>query len=338
AVYKQLVQWTAQQDAPVSKWLLAVAYILPGILIASLAAYGILRDELYWTIASRLFPINLFIFFLVVKKVKKAMFSADKVNDMLKEYSAMFRQAEVASYTSEKLQNLQQRLNVTGAKASTEIQKLAAIFAAMETVQNPFSAVIMNGLYLHHIHQLHKLNNWKQQYAAHVPGWLEVLGELEMLGSLANLHDNNPEFCFPSLNADHVIAFSGLGHPLIAAEKRVCNDVTFDEHRFIILTGSNMSGKSTFLRTLGINLVLARSGSVVCAQSFRFFPFELYVSMRITDSLQESQSFFYAELKRLQTIIQYIQSGHPTFILLDEILRGTNSNDKRNGTIGLITT
>lgn len=97
-----------------------------------------------------------------------------------------------------------------------------------------------------------------------------------------------------------------------------------------------MSGKSTFLRTLGVNLVLAQAGAAVCARSFRFYPYDVFVSMRITDSLQDSESFFYAELKRLKAIIEHLGKGHKTFILLDEILRGTNSNDKHNGTIGLI--
>ena len=97
-----------------------------------------------------------------------------------------------------------------------------------------------------------------------------------------------------------------------------------------------MSGKSTFLRTLGINLVLARTGSRVCAETFVFYPYSVHVSMRITDSLQDSESFFYAELKRLHSIIVELEHGEKTFVILDEILRGTNSNDKHNGTIGLI--
>jgi len=123
---------------------------------------------------------------------------------------------------------------------------------------------------------------------------------------------------------------------MIAVEKRICNDVGFESGDFMILTGSNMSGKSTFLRTLGVNLVLARAGSMVCAEKFQFFPFDLHVSMRITDSLEDSTSFFYAELKRLQGIIQHLQSDRHTFVLLDEILRGTNSHDKHEGTIGLL--
>jgi DNA mismatch repair ATPase MutS len=127
-----------------------------------------------------------------------------------------------------------------------------------------------------------------------------------------------------------------MGHLLIRASKRITNSISFNDQPFVILTGSNMSGKSTFLRTLGINLILARSGSPVCARQFEFYPYDVQVSMRISDSLQDSESLFYAELKRLHNIIQQLEAGHKTFIILDEILRGTNSNDKHNGTVGLI--
>lgn len=334
-IYHQLLQWTKQEEQPVSKVLLVVAYILPALLFISLGIFVFTRVELYWDIALRLFPANLFLFFLLVKRVRKAMFSADKVNEILKAYSGMFHMAEQAGFNSSKLKALQQQLQVTGAQASTEIRKLAAIFAAMETVQNPFSAVVMNGLYLHHIHQLHKLHTWKKKNATHVSEWLDVLGELEMLHSLANLLDNNPGFLFPELNREQTITFKDLGHPLIAEENRVCNDITFDQHRFAILTGSNMSGKSTFLRTLGVNMVLAGMGSAVCATAANIQPLKILVSMRQTDSLADSESYFFAEVKRLKFIIDQLDQ-EVCFVLLDEILRGTNSDDKRSGTIGVI--
>ena len=197
-------------------------------------------------------------------------------------------------------------------------------------------SILLNGLFLFHIHILYRLSRWKKHYAAAIPGWLEVIGKLEALSSLGNFHFNNPENCFPEISTTPDLQATELGHPLIRKEKRICNDVSFSQQQFIILTGSNMSGKSTFLRTVGMNLVLARSGSAVTALSFVFYPFDVFVSMRITDSLQESESFFYAELKRLQTIVQHLEQHNNTFVILDEILRGTNSNDKRNGTIGLI--
>lgn len=334
-IYTRLIQWTKQEEQPVAKPLLVLAYLLPALLIGSLILYMFTRTELYWDIGTKLFPINLLLFFFLVKRVRKAMFGADKVNEMLKEYSAMFQQLEKASYTSRHLATLQQKLKVTGAQASIELKKLASIFAGMETVQNPFSAVIMNGLYLHHIHQLHKLSLWKKKYAIHVPEWLDVLGEVEMLNSLANLQDNNPGFCFPTLNENHVISFTALGHPLITEDKRICNDVTFDQHRFMILTGSNMSGKSTFLRTLGVNMVLAGMGSAICATAATVHPLRIFVSMRQSDSLADSESYFFAEVKRLKYIMDQLHD-EICFVLLDEILRGTNSDDKRSGTIGVI--
>jgi hypothetical protein len=334
-IYTKLLAWTEEESKPVAKPLLVLAYILPVLLFASFGMYAFTHKELYWDITTKLFPLNLFIFFFMVKRIRKAMFSADKVNEMLKEYAAMLQKIEQSQYSSERLKALQQKLNITGALSSSELQKLSAIFSGMETVQNPFSAVIMNGLYLHHIHQLHKLNQWKKKYAVHVKVWLEVIGEMEMLNSLANLLDNNPGFTFPGLNNEHLINFNQLGHPLIGEENRVCNDVTFDQHRFIILTGSNMSGKSTFLRTLGVNMVLAGMGSAVCATESNIHPLKIFVSMRQTDSLADSESYFFAEVKRLKFIMDQLDD-EVCFVLLDEILRGTNSDDKRSGTIGVI--
>ena len=159
---------------------------------------------------------------------------------------------------------------------------------------------------------------------------------MEALSSLANLAYNNPGYTKPILKTAEDLTAHDMGHPLIPAERRITNSISLKEEKFVILTGSNMSGKSTFLRTLAINLVLARAGSVVCAKAFSFYPYDIFVSMRIDDSLSGNESFFYAELKRLQRIIHRAQEGNPTLVLLDEILRGTNSNDKHNGTVGLI--
>jgi len=195
---------------------------------------------------------------------------------------------------------------------------------------------LLNGLFLFHVHILYMLGIWKQQHAHHIKGWLQLIGRFEALGSFGNLSYNNPAFCRPQLSEARAFSASALGHILVKSHKRVCNDLSFNDQKFVILTGSNMSGKSTFLRTLGTNLVLAKAGSVVCATRFEFYPFDVFVSMRITDSLQDSESLFYAELKRLQSIIKSLEGGRQHFVILDEILRGTNSNDKRSGTIGLI--
>ena len=145
----------------------------------------------------------------------------------------------------------------------------------------------------------------------------EIIGEMEMLQSLANFSYNNPDFCFPMLNDNYEIAFTHMSHPLLTANKRVSNNVTFQPQSFIILTGSNMSGKSTFLRSLGINMVLARMGSVVCASQANIHPMPILVSMRLSDSLSDSESYFYAEIKRLKQIMDALDSQR-AFVLLDE--------------------
>ena len=164
---------------------------------------------------------------------------------------------------------------------------------------------------------------------------MEVVGEVEAFNSLANYTYNNSSYAFPNISDNQSMSFENLGHPLLNAKKRVTNSINFTNHRFVILTGSNMSGKSTFLRTIGVNLVLAGIGAPICATEATFFPLPLFVSMRLTDSLEDSESYFYAEVKRLQLIIEQVQK-QSCFVLLDEILRGTNSDDKQSGTIGVI--
>lgn len=332
-IYDRLIRWSAQEEKPVNKLLLALCYVLPVLLIGALLAYAVTRTSLYWDIAIRLFPLNLLLFFFQLKRIRRAMFSADKVQELLKEYASILLQIEQATYAAAHLKSVQEKLKTTG--ASVQLKKLAAIYSGLETVQNPFAAIITNGLYFNHIHLLQRLSVWKQRHAANIPLWLDMIGEMEMLNSLANLHYNNPGFCFPGLNEEYALSFKALGHPLIASGKRVCNDIRFDDFRFMVLTGSNMSGKSTFLRTLGINMVLAGAGSVICAAEADIHPLKVFVSMRQSDSLADSESYFFAEVKRLKYIMDQLKE-EVCFVLLDEILRGTNSDDKRSGTIGVI--
>jgi len=331
--YNRLLHWAQKPETPVPVFARILAWLLPAALIAALLLYAILQEELYKDIAIRLFPLNLLLFFFLLRRIRGAMFAADKANAMLLSYAAILRRIDSGTYASACLLRLQRQLRDTN--AGERIQQLTKIYAGMEAVQNPFAAVFMNGLYLAHVHMLHKLSLWKNAYAVHIPDWLQVIGEMELLNSLANLHYNNPGFCFPELNRQERIAFRALGHPMIPPGKRVCNDISFESHRFMILTGSNMSGKSTFLRTLGINMVLAGMGSCICAAAADIHPLPVLVSMRQSDSLADSESYFFAEVKRLQYIMEQA-SRQTSFVLLDEILRGTNSDDKRSGTIGVI--
>jgi DNA mismatch repair ATPase MutS len=163
--------------------------------------------------------------------------------------------------------------------------------------------------------------------------WIECVGTIETLNSLACFAYNNPEFCKPVVLQDGlIIQANGLAHPLIPASTRIANDIFLgNNNKLALITGSNMSGKTTFLRTAGINLLLAQCGAPVCSKSFSFTPMYILTAIRITDSLQHHTSYFMGELKRLQNIIQYLQKGKPALVLIDEILRGTNTDDKSHG-------
>lgn len=318
-----------------SKWYYLMM-LFPLGTIGSLLYYVIAEHEGAFSLFSKLFIINLLIAFSFARKITSQLSISSSVTKILQNYSNQLRLIEQEDFTSPLLKQYRQQLLHNGSSASRLIAQLASLFNYLETVVNLLVSILLNGLFLFHIHILFRLGNWKKKYANNITHWLQLIGKLEALSSFANLYYNNPEFCFPKTLDKPDFAATNLGHTLVKKEKRVCNDISFSQQKFIILTGSNMSGKSTFLRTLGTNLILAKSGSPVCATSFTFYPFDIFVSMRITDSLQENESLFYAELKRLRAIIKSLEDKKQTFVILDEILRGTNSNDKRNGTIGLI--
>ena len=191
---------------------------------------------------------------------------------------------------------------------------------------------------LWNLQQALDLEQWKKQYATDVESWFNTLGSFEALNSFATLHFNDPGSCFAVLHAQHFfIAAKELGHPLINKNKRVNNFIDIENRgELMLVTGSNMAGKSTYLRSVGINTVLAMAGAPVCANSFIISPVQLISSMRIADNLEESTSTFYAELKKLKTVIDKVNAGEKVFILLDEILRGTNSLDRHTGSEALI--
>lgn len=326
------------QAPPVFKKALPFYLLLlfPAAAVLLTLLYFILDQPILKGLAGILFVANLGITLSFIKQITRTISVSSQISKALQAFGGQLGLLETTTFRSKLLLQLQQNLQTSGLAASASIRQLFSLLSQMDYIFNVFISPWLNGFLLFHPILLFRLDRWKARNKDQVMTWLNTVGETEALGCFGNLAFNHPDFVVPSLSATPDLEAKDLGHPLISAEKRINNDIRFHEQAFIILTGSNMSGKSTFLRTLGINLVLARAGSAVCASSFHFYPFPIYVSMRITDSLQDSESFFYAELKRLHTIILKIETGEPCFVLLDEILRGTNSNDKHNGTIGLI--
>ncbi|MGB8358461.1 MAG: DNA mismatch repair protein MutS, partial [Bacteroidales bacterium] len=182
------------------------------------------------------------------------------------------------------------------------------------------------------------LEGWKRDHSGSTTTWFASMAEFEVISSVANMAFNNPDWVMPKVVPEYfTFRAEDAGHPLIPHSRRINNDIEISgKGKAVLVTGSNMSGKSTFLRTCGVNTVLALAGAPVCAKTFTVSHMNVYSSMRIADSLEENISSFYAELRRLHSIITVAENDPKVFLLLDEILRGTNSNDRYTGSVALI--
>ena len=292
--------------------------------------YGYVSNAL-----SYLFLINLIVLGRFMNRIQAEIANSSNIDKTIHQYSLLLQKIEEETFQSGKLIDLQQKLLFKKENASVHLKQLAGLFSKMDSIGNFVTAIVFNGTFLFNLHVLKSLIQWKIEHAEALENWLVVIGEFEMLNSLANMSYNNPEFVYPTLNTNFEIDFTNLSHPLLNGKIRIGNDVRFHPESFMILTGSNMSGKSTFLRSLGINMVLSGMGAPVCASQANVHPLPVLVSMRLSDSLSDSESYFFAEIKRLKQIMDELES-RPAFVLLDEILRGTNSDDKRNGTIEVV--
>jgi len=245
---------------------------------------------------------------------------------------------EKKSFPAIFLQQLQQQLKQQNTSASTEIQYLKGILQRFDVRLNVYVFIILNTIFLWDVWQIRALNKWRIKNAHQVQNWFAVIAQFEVVQSFAIAGFNHPSWHFPTIKTSFFsLQSQQMGHPLIPYSKAVTNDFsTTGTGQITLITGSNMAGKSTFLRSIGCNIVLALAGSKVCAASFSISPIRLMTSMRIADNLAENTSTFYAELKKLKAIIEAVQQQQPVFILLDEILRGTNSLDRHTGSKALI--
>jgi len=258
---------------------------------------------------------------------------------VLKKYSRLFGMIEKYEFKSNRMIALQSVLISDKDSASKAIRQLSKITNAFDTRLNLLAGFLMNIFFLWDIRQSIRLERWQKKYRPNLASWFDVMAETDAFISLAGYAYNNPGYVFPQADENDKFNFTAeqMGHPLIHADKRVCNDFTVNDWgRFTILTGANMAGKSTFLRTIGVNMVLASCGAPACAGSLTFNPVELITSIHTIDSLANNESYFYAELKRLKLIIDMLKEGKQVFIILDEILKGTNSKDKQAGSKALI--
>ncbi|HKZ68400.1 MAG TPA: hypothetical protein VJ111_18660, partial [Chitinophagaceae bacterium] len=252
---QQLKAWLNAKPGFTNKAVYLLVMLFPIATIACLVYYFISEQDEMLNIFYFLFIVNLVIAGIFAKRISSHLSVSTSVTKILQQFSGQLHQIEKQSFKSPLLHQLQQGLktgNLT--TASRSIAKLASLFNYLETVINLVVSLLLNGLFLFHVHILYALEKWKQKNGSYILPWLELSGEVEALNSFANLSFNNKTFCQPQISKAETLVADNMGHPLIRIEKRINNSISFAEHRFVILTGSNMSGKSTFLRTLGINL------------------------------------------------------------------------------------
>lgn len=312
-------------------------FTLPVITIASIVLS--IMDFVVVQIPIMMVILQLLIVSMYGRKILKVQSLLTSKVGIISKYAQFLLLIEKSNFKTPYLVDLKRRLSHDGVETpSTIIKQLSGLLNWMDANLNIIAAVILNGLFLFNLHILAAVEKWKARYRDVIPRWFEITGEYDALASLANFACNNPEYIFPEqATEEYLLEASDLGHPLIPINECVTNSITMSGwNQFCIITGANMSGKSTFLRTVGTNYVLAMIGAPVFASKFTFFPIRLHSSIRTSDSLARKESFFYAELKRLKGIISELESGQRTFILLDEILKGTNSKDKQAGSIALL--
>ena len=332
----EIAQWL-ESESPVKnlKLVRILAYSLPtitliGILlsVAGIIAFPVLLIIMQWMIV--------ILYARQTMKVQSIITSKSKI---LIRYAQCLKLIENTDFQTDYLRTIRKQIATKNElSASKDIHQLSVILKYMDSNLNILVSIFLNGLFMFNLHLLLKAEKWKKQNQANVPNWFDSIATIDALSSLANFAYNHPAYIFPEpVNDDFEFKTENLGHPLIDDDQRVVNNIEITGwNQFEIITGANMSGKSTFLRTIGVNYILAMAGAPVCATKLNFYPIQIHSSIRTSDSLVKHESYFYAELKRLKQIIDELEGGKKKLILLDEILKGTNSKDKQAGSIALI--
>lgn len=351
--YQLLLKWVEEPSQVLSsrKQLLATSLSLAVIASAALAyfLYHFLF-HLHDLSGIHLLPLILIsiINSIYLRKFKQAaehiILSTQQNISILGAYQSLIETVEKQSFKSEKLNELRTILTQPGSPAAYEIGALKRILEIFQqkgtrnTIgKNAFYGMI-NNLWLIDVHLIQKTEEWKSRNRDHIRLWIAAVSELEALASIAGFSYANPRYAFPEIATEpYLIDFRTVGHPLLRPGKRISNDFHMNGRgATTMITGSNMAGKSTFLRTVGINLVLAFMGAPCCASHARVSLLRIFTSMRTQDNLEESVSSFYAELQRIEQLLRLVGEGEPIFFLLDEMFKGTNSQDRFRGGVSLI--
>ncbi len=322
-----LLKWAVTPDKIISSDLVRIIrFVFPALFVLAVVFSIITTNMMLFVYA---YLLNLLIAGKYLKHINRIH---NTVSTHLKSFSVFSDILKLINHEHFSSEILKESAAKTFA-AAHQLKRLSVIGNFFDQRINIIIGALFNGIFLYDLQCAFMLEKWKNDNGAKLNTWILEIGNLEMLNSLATFAYNNPDFIYPEIN-DKVpyLKAENLGHPLIMKEKCVANDIEIgNDKKLFLITGSNMSGKSTFLRTIGVNLLMARCGMPVFADKFEFCPMEIYTSLRLADSLQENVSLFFAELKKLKYILDQLQLNTNAIVLLDEILKGTNSDDKHNG-------
>lgn len=333
----QLRNWVDEKPRPVSAWRRVVAVILGTLAILAIIA---------WSAGFGLAPflivvvVEILFFATMLREVRHAASEADHAGSGLAILIQVLELIEQQDFSTPLLKNLRDSLQTEGHPPSWQIRRLRNLIQNLNNcLQNQFFGPIAFLLGVP-VHILHSAERWRERIGPHIHEWLEAVGQMEALSSLARFAFEHPDNPYPELvdeaNGPCYEAVD-IGHPLIPLDSCIRNDIRIDaQQRLIMVSGSNMSGKSTLLRTVGINAVLALCGAPVRARSLKISPFVVGSAMRVNDSLQQGASLFYSVISRIKTVVEQAGQSPPLLFLLDEILQGTNSHDRRVGAEGII--
>lgn len=334
--YSRMIRWMKEKPWISNKKSFKYAlYAIPAINISLtvIASFGIIP----WSFCGASIILTLVYLAPLQKKINKSYLLLSKRASILVKYVELLKTVENKEFKSNVLNILQKEMTEDGVKAWQHIDDLTKILQKLDQRLNMLVGVLLNIYLLWDIRMLKQVEVWKQDNMDDLIIWFNNIGIFDAYCSIANLAYNEPNWIFPEPKSDQLLNAKELRHPMMNFEDCIPNDIQINSRPFFqVVTGANMAGKSTWLRTVGSNLLLAMMGSVVNAKEYSFSPVNIATSLHTTDSLMKNESYFYSELKRLREIINWLHDGKPVFVLLDEILKGTNSGDKETGSIALL--
>ncbi|WP_310991162.1 MutS-related protein [Aequorivita marina] len=326
---KAVTDWLKEYQFFVPKWVKPVSILFSIISVALivLAIYNVVSG---YAVAGW-FILGFVISGIYQKKISNLFSHTSKMQSTFEQFHKLILEIENEEFASEILFEKRNSVIESKTKASTLIKQFARYLDVLGQGDIMIFGFIINAFTLRNLRQCHNIEQWIKAHKESVPLWFDVITFFDGYNSLGNFNFNHPKYVFPEINEKlPVLKVKGAGHPLLNEATMVRNDIRINSEEFFIVTGANMAGKSTFLRTVSLQIVMGNVGLPVCAEKAEYNPIKLITSMRTTDSLTDDESYFFSELKRLKFIVEEIKTDR-YFIILDEILKGTNSTDKAIG-------